>query len=703
MKKNKKKRKIFLERMRKKLKFIYIMFGLFLLLPIGKIIKVNAYEGDKYAKKVLSQRNYNSVEVPYKRGDILDCNGTVLATSVKKYSLIIEPKNILKDETKKLVTINALKKYFGLTDEEIEKALTNKDSLYKRVKKNIDYATVKEFKDYQDTKEGDNVVGVWFEEAYNRLYPNGDLACHILGFTVSGNEGLGGLEGQYDEYLNGEEGRTYTYMTEDYNTQKVTEPATNGYNLVTTIDAKVQRIVQESCEEYMKEVGAKNVSVLVMNPKNCEILALYNSHQYDPNDAFDLDNIQYQYPELTQTEFDTMVASMTDADKTKALNALWRNFVISDTFEPGSTYKTFVISGAIEEGVVSKDDTFYCDGNQVFPRGGGRADWVINCHKRSGHGTLTVSQALEKSCNDSLMQIAAKEGASIFDKYQIVFGMGQRTGIDISGEQSDASLSTLVFHKESLTGTQLATSSFGQGVTATMMQIGTGYCSVINGGYYYQPHVVKQIVDEDGNVVKNYEKILVRKTISEDTSATMREMLYGVVQNGSGKKAAIEGYAIGGKTGTAEKLPRDKHNYILSFIGFAPYDNPEVLIYCVVDEPHVGDQSSSGAGCVLFKKVAEKLFPYLNIYKTGDEEIDLSDIEEEEPTPVFEEAPEEGEIKTPEEVNGAEGTEPEVTNENQGDTPAGEEREAEGNENGGEEAGEGEEEAQTPEGDENGD
>ncbi len=609
-------------------------FSAFLLLLVARIIQINVSNGKKYEKQVLSQKNYDSLAVPFKRGEILDANGTVLASSNKVYNLVIEPKNIIKDEKKKQATVNALNKYFGVTQEEMTEYLKEEKSLYKVIKKKLTYEEVKAFTDFQDSKDGEDIVGVWFEEGYERVYPNNELACHLLGFVVSGNEGIGGIEGSYNEYLNGEDGRTYTYLTDDYNLQKTTEPPKNGDTLITTIDLKVQDIVQENAEEYMNDIGAKNISVIVMNPKTCEILALYNAHQFDPNDAYSLDSIRYQYPDLSDEQFEAKKAELlkeeNSEEKLDALNEVWRNFALSDTYEPGSTYKTFTISGAIEDGILTGSETFYCDGYQQV------ADWRINCHNRNGHGEVTLSQALEKSCNDALMQIAAKEGPVVFDKYQNLFGFGQRTNIDIAGEQSESALASLIYHADTLHPVELATSSFGQGVTVSMIQLATAFCSVINGGYYYEPHVVKQIVDENGNVIKNYDKILVRRTISEETSAIMREILFKVVDEGTGKKAGVEGYSIGGKTGTAEKLPRGNDKYLLSFIGFAPAEDPEVMVYCIVDEPHTGDQSTSGAGSVLFKMIAEDLFPYLNIYKTNDNyDIQASDADDETPTPIY--------------------------------------------------------------------
>ncbi len=633
------KKKVFVKRMRKHLLFLLILFtGAFLYL-VGVLIYINVDKGKKYSQQVLNQKNFESISVPFKRGDIFDRNGSILATSNKVYNLVIEPKNILKDEDKKIATTNALATYFGVTAEEMGGYLADSNSLYKVIRKKLPYEDVKRFQDFKDSKEGRDVVGIWFEDQYIRSYPNDELACHLLGFVVSGNEGIGGVEGSYNSYLNGQDGRIYAYLSEDYTLQKKIEPATDGCSLVTTIDTEIQRIVQTKSDKYMEEVGAKNVSVLVMNPANCEILALYNCHQYNPNNAYDMKPCKYQFEgkdsSLSDSDFETMCKSMTDEEKLESLNDLWRNFVVSDSFEPGSTFKTFTISGAIEDGVLNGNEEFYCDGHQQV------YDFDIGCVNRNGHGMLTVEQALTKSCNDCLMQIAALEGPTIFDKYQQLYGFGQRTNIDIAGEPSSADLAYMVYHRDTLNPVELATSSFGQGVTVTMMQLGTAFCSAINGGYYYQPHVVKQIIDADGNVVENYNKMLVRRTISEETSATMRDMLYATVENGTGNRAWVEGYQIGGKTGTAEKLPRGGGRYILSFIGFSPVDDPQVVVYCVVDEPHTGDQATSGAGAILFNQIAEELLPYMNIYKTGTDDEPEDSGDEYTPSPVFDgDAPE---------------------------------------------------------------
>ncbi|SEF57005.1 stage V sporulation protein D (sporulation-specific penicillin-binding protein) [Eubacterium ruminantium] len=607
---NRPRRKVFLRRMRIHLLVVMGFITIALIVVAGRLIQLNVKKGKEYESQVLSQRNYTSTAVPYKRGEILDRNGSVLAMSSKVYNLIIEPKNIVRNEKYREGTVKALVRFFDVTEEELNRYLEDTESLYDVVRKGLNYEQVKKFNDY--AKDKDEVVGVWFEESYVREYPNGVLGCHMLGFVVSGNVGLGGIEGEYNEYLNGEDGRTYVYLTDDYSTQKTTEPATDGDTVVTTIDAEIQKIVQDNVDEYMTTVGAENVSVLVMDPNTCEILALCNGHQYDPNDAYDTKYLRYQFASASDAEYEQIMKNMSDDDKVDRLNQLWRSFVVSDCFEPGSTYKVFTVAGALEDKVLDGSETFYCDGSQVV------ADWEICCVNQSGHGMLTVSGAVENSCNDCLMQIAEMEGPEIFDKYQVLFGFGQRTNVDLPGEQSEASLSSLVFHKDTLNPVELATSSFGQGVTVTMMQLGTAFCSAINGGYYYKPHVVSKILDSNGNLVKSFDKVLVRRTISEDTSAQMRGILKKVVSDGSGWRAAIDGYSIGGKTGTAEKIPRGNNKYLLSFIGFAPVEDPKVVIYCIVDEPHVDFQYLTGAGAEVFHMVAEDLFPYMNIYKSDD-------------------------------------------------------------------------------------
>lgn len=608
-----KKRRRFGRKMKKRLLIAMGAFLAVFAVLIFNLINITVSKGAKYEQNVLAQQGYSSTVIPYRRGDIIDANGTVLASTKKVYNLILEPKNILnpinKDATD--VTKNAIKQYFGFTDAELNKLLSNENSYYEIAKKKLEYEEVKPFQDYCKSDEGKLVTGVYLEEEYVRVYPNKELACHLLGFTVSGNVGLYGIEQNYNSYLNGYNGRQYSYLNEDYSMTQSVEPAVNGYNLVTSIDAKLQSIIQEKVDEFMNgEESARNVSVLVMDPKTCNILALYNSHTFDPNDAYDTDATRYQFPDMTDEEFKEYMKNATDDERIGALNKLWRNFAISDVYEPGSTYKAFTVAGALEENVIDKNDMFLCDGGEQ------KDIYYIKCWYHAGHGEQTIAQSLENSCNDALMQIAEKEGSARFDKYQVRFGFGQMTNVDIPGEPDEDSFSLVVYHKDTLNEVELATSSFGQGVCVSMVQLGTAFCSLINGGYYYEPSVVQRIEDENGNIIDSKKNVLVRRTISEETSATMRDILFRVIEEGTGELAGVEGYEVGGKSGTAEKLPRGNGKYILSFIGFAPVDDPKVMIYVVVDEP--GKQSYSLAAKNLFREISKEVFPYMNIYKTND-------------------------------------------------------------------------------------
>lgn len=686
-----KKRKRFLARMQTKLFIVITLLTLFFVFLIGRLIYINAKDGKRYEKTVLAQQSYDSIEIPYRRGDILDRNGTQLATSEKVYNLILEPKNVLQSDEVKTATIKALTKYFELTEEDINKALEDETSLYKKMLKKLTYDQVSPFNEFLSTDEAKNVKGVWFEDEYERYYPYGSLACHALGFTVSGNVGQGGMEGYYSEELNGINGREYGYLTEDMNLERTTKEPVNGYNVVSTIDANAQTIVEKKISEFMKETGAKNVSALVMDPNSGEVLAMANSNSYDLNNPYEDSAIQYLFEEknidylLNDTTVQAFfeedeenklsdeetalkavledrsipaeqkVGSLTDDFRLLCLNKAWRNYIISDNFEPGSTYKTFTISGALEDSVISENDSYFCGGNLTVE------DYTINCHNHDGHGQVTVEQALMQSCNVALMEIAKKEQRTVFAKYQDVFGFGKITNIDLLGEASGA-----IYDEKGLNPVELATSSFGQGPTVTMIQLGTAFCSVINGGNYYEPHMVKQIVDENGGIINNIEPTILRKTISSETSEFMRQALFKVVDSGTAQKAKVEGYTIGGKTGTAEKIPRNHGKYLLSFIGFAPVENPQVVVYVTVDEPNVENQSSSGLGTIIAQSIFEELLPYMNIYQTETEKSKGDpDVGDQVATPLYEGAVPEEETSEAdnEEGDGGETGEPGTTEE----------------------------------------
>ncbi|MBR6223230.1 MAG: penicillin-binding protein 2 [Lachnospiraceae bacterium] len=636
------------------------------------VYAINHNKGEKYKKNVLSQQRYDSLEIPYRRGDIIDRNGTYLATSRKVYNVVLEPKHICADEEAKETTVNALITYFKITKEEVDKALNDTNSLYKVILKKQPYEDVQAFQEYQNTQAGKKVRGVWFEEEYQRYYPLGNLACHVLGFTAAGNVGQGGVEGEYNSMLNGVNGRRYGYLNSDMSMETTTIEPINGNNIVTTIDSNIQNIIQNKINDFMTETGAKNVSVIAMKPANAEILALYNSNSYDPNKPYDLEALKYQF-EGTDEERMAEIEAQDDDARLESLNKLWRNYVINDTFEPGSTFKTFTVAAALEENVLKGDETFLCDGGEQV------ANYYIHCHNHKGHGTVTIAGAMAKSCNDALMQIGKKLGRETFSQYQTVFGFGLKTNVDLPGE---AYTKNLVYDSETLNEVELACCSFGQGLNVSMIQLATAFCSVVNGGNYYQPHVVKQIVDGNGSVVKNVDGVLLRKTISEATSEKLKDFLFDVVEIGTAAtRGHIDGYRIGGKTGTAEKLPRGNGKYILSFICAVPIEAPELVLYVTVDEPNIEDPSHSGIATVLSKNILEELLPYMNIFQSNQGTVDAENAEEPEAvTPVFEgAAPEATGAGTDEGAQGAIGadndTEEETTEETETETE--EETEAE--------------------------
>lgn len=619
----KKIRKItkFMNRMRDKL---VIVLGVFLLCFVVVIINMTRYsvgKGKQYEKQVLSQQKYDSVTLPYQRGDIVDCKNTVLATSTKVYNLILEPKNIIADQDKKEATIEALMTYFSLDPETIDKYLSDGKSLYKVAKKGLSFEEIQPFQEFLTTKEGEKVVGIWFEEEYERYYPYDSLACHVLGFTTRGNVGIGGVEQYYSDELNGIDGRSYGYLSSDLTLERTVIEPTNGNTLVLTLDANLQNMVEDKIAEFEHNVGAKNTSVLIMDPNTGEILVMANSNGYNLNEPYANEAI---YPildekvpgevnEVTEEEkvaFDAQIEAMTQEEKIEILNSrVWRNFAVSDTFEPGSTFKAVTMSGAIEEGIVKDGDTFYCDGGEVI------AGKHIRCAKREGHGQLSLGFGIAYSCNDVLMEVAKRMGRDLFAKYQTVFCFGQKTNIDLPGEAVTAGL---VYSAENLNEVELATSSFGQSLNCSMIQMACAYASIINGGNYYEPHMVKQILDSNGKVVKNISPVLVKKTISESTSELMRSYLELTVTSGTGYRIQTEGYEIGGKTGTAQKVPYKDGKYLVSFIGFVPVNNPQFLIYVIVDEPNVPEQGRSYDALFLTRSILDEILPYMNVYQTQD-------------------------------------------------------------------------------------
>ena len=619
-------------KMKRKLALLFVVIVLLLMGIIVRLVYINRVSGEQYKKRVLAQQDTKSQTLPYKRGDIYDRNGTVLATSEKVYNLILDPgvlwKNYDEDAKKDCVepTLSALVEYFDLDRSELNTIMQEKkDSHYVMLKKQLTKSEVQDFETAMDDKDS-RIEGVWLEDTYIRRYPYDSLACNVIGYTVSGNVGQYGIEQQYSDTLNGEDGRTYNYLNEDLEQEKNVRAAVDGDSVMSTIDVTLQEIVEKAIDDFQEkytnnfregEAGSKTAAAIMMDPNTGEILAMASNRKYDLNQPYDL----VANGIATQEESD----AMTEEERLDKLNELWRNFCVSDTYEPGSTAKPITVAAALESGVVHDGDTFLCDGRQNV---GGHEIW---CAKKIGHGVIDLEGSLKFSCNDALMQIAAKLGEEEYSKYQNLFNLGLRTGIDLPGE---ARTDSLIYYAQDLApsdnlvmgATDLATNSFGQNFNVTMVQLISAFSATINGGYYYQPHVVKKIMDSNGGTVKNVEPILLRRPISSKTSALIRQYLHATMygaqdangNNATGRAARIAGYAMGGKTGTAEKIPRDKTNYLVSFIGFAPADSPQVVLYVVVDEPNAPKQSTSSFAQEIWKNIMKQALPYLNIYPTEE-------------------------------------------------------------------------------------
>lgn len=615
MTKKKRPVKKFDRKMRAKLMALFSVLVLVLCGLIGRLTYIEYTSGEKYKKKVLSLQSYDSKTIPYQRGDIIDASGTVLATSVAVYNVILDCSIMTDKEDYIEPTIRALVDCFpDLSREELESyAKEDKDSKYIVLAKKLTYDEIQPFinlvdqVDEKGNKVNPNIKGVWFEKEYQRTYPYGTLAASVIGFTSSGNVGTSGLENYYDDTLNGVNGREYGYLNSDNDFEKTVIPAQDGNTLVCSIDANIQSIVEEKILEfneayrdnYREGDGSKNTAVIIMEPDTGRILAMADYPVFDPNNPRDL-SLYYTEDEIE---------SMTDEETLNILNGLWQNYCVTGTYEPGSVQKPFTVACGLETGTINDGMTFECDGGEQFDR------WV-RCVNKNGHGTETVEGALMDSCNDALMQMSYRIGAENFIEYQSIFGFGQKTGIDLPGE---ANTSTLVYTLDNMKPIDLATNSFGQNYNCTMIQITSAFASLINGGTYYQPQVVEKITDASGNTISVNEPKVIKQTVSESTSAQLKEYLLHVVSDGTGGTAKVDGYSMGGKTGTAQKLPRGNGKYLVSFMGFAPYNDPQLLIYCIVDEPNVPDQAHSYFAQNIVREILEEVLPYMNIYP--DEEL----------------------------------------------------------------------------------
>lgn len=601
-KSSEKKIKKFTSKMQARLLLVFCIVTLILFGLMGRLVYIMQTDGDRYAKKVLSQQSYVSSVLPYKRGEILDRNQTVLAKSELEYKVIINPKDLLSDDHQNnlVPTINALKQCFGIDEASVQSILKDRSkSQYVILKKNVKKSAVDRFnalmKKVNAKSKDSQISSIYFEDEYVRKYPFDSLACDLIGFTSADNSGYFGMEEYYNDQLNGTNGRKYGYYDSSLNIERIVKKPQNGNSVVSTIDANAQRIIQKYILQFNKTTGSKNIGVLVMNPNTGEILAMASNKEYNLNTPRDLKDI-YSAKKLD---------AMTDKQKFKALNKLWKNDAISYNYEPGSTFKPITVASALEEDVVKPNQTFVCKGRLKV------AGRYIKCSHV--HGTVTLGEALMKSCNVSMMEIAAKEKKKIFYEYENKFGIGKKTGIDLPGEEAGIN-----FPYDNIGPMELATSSFGQGLKVTMVQMAAAFSSLVNGGNYYKPHIVKQIVSDTGATVKQYDPILVRKTVSEKTSEFIQKYMYQTVEEGTATGAKVKGYSIGGKTGTAEKIPRGDGKYLVSFLGCSPAVNPEVVIYVIIDEPkNVDRQDNSGIATKFAGEIMKELLPALGVYPDG--------------------------------------------------------------------------------------
>ncbi len=635
-------------------KKLVVLFVLALLAFVGlgvRLILITKNNGEEYEKQVLSQQQYDSTTLPFRRGEILDANGTILAYSEKVYNVILDAKLLLRSDKYLEPTIRALVKEFGLDSGEIRQYLAeHPTSQYYILAKKLPYDEIKNFQDMiTPGMEGydANIQGVWFESSYIRKYPNGSLACDVIGFTSGDNNGMYGLEEYYNNTLSGTMGREYGYLDEDSNLERTTIPATDGDNIITTIDGNLQNIVERHLQEFNDTYannfregnGANNVGCIMMDVNTGEILAMASYPKFDLNDPRNKSAL-IGMPAVDEkgnkvkgeSVFDSgvyiteeMLADFTDEQLYQNYNALWKNFCISDTYEPGSVAKPFTVATGIESGSITGNEVYNCKG---FLEVGG---WEIKCHNTYGDGAVSVQRGIEISCNVAMMYIAQATGVSTFTKFQKDFGFGLKSNIDLAGE---ARTEGLTYKASDMTSTDLATNSFGQGFNIDMIEGITGFCALINGGYYYEPHVVKRIVSSSGATIKNVEPRVLRQVISQSTSDKIVEFCNTVVSgpNGTGKTARPAGYMIGGKTGTAQTLPRGNRQYVVSFMGYAPADDPEIAIYVVVDRPNTRYQDDAKFATRIVRAVLTEALPYLNYPMTEPlsekEQAELEELRE---------------------------------------------------------------------------
>ena len=632
----------------KKLSMLFVILLIALLGLSWRLVQIVREHGEDYQRIVLSNQRYDSVIIPFRRGDIVDSKGTILATSEKVYNLVVDASVMMTYEDHRYLepTLNALSTCFPQIDiAELRAFVTNNStSQYRILAKRLSYGEISEFLNMQENNS--YIRGVTFEEEYKRVYPMGTLGSTFLGYTTGSTNsgGMYGLEEYYEAVLTGTDGREYGYQNEDASLERTIKNAVDGYTIHTTIDATIQRIVEDKLSEfnatytnnYRQGNGAENLGCIIMDINSGEILAMSDYPTYNPADYMNTDPLlgcnyyeaitnaggYIEYRKSTDIITQEMIDEMTPDQVNVNLYNLWKNQCISYTYEPGSTAKPFTVAAALDCGAITGNEVYTCNG--ILPV----ANYNIKCHTydSGGDGVVTVQDSIAWSCNVALMKIAQTLGTEQMCKYQRIFNLGLKTNIDLAGE---ARTDTLVYNPSTMGPVDLATNSFGQNFNATMIQMISGFSSLINGGYYYEPHIVNQITDSTGAVIETIEPRVLRQTVSESVSERMRQYCRAtVMEEGgsrrSGRNARPYGYAIGGKTGTAQTIPRETGQIVISFMGFAPADDPQIAIYVVIDRPNFAKQDNVKYACLLCRDILQEVLPYMGIYMTEpltDEEI----------------------------------------------------------------------------------
>ena len=564
---------------RRKIWLMFLAVFFVLMFLGGRLVYLMVFCSEYYGQKA-EDLHERERDIKAARGRIIDATGKILATNKSVCTISVIHSQI--DEPEKVIA--ALQKELGLTEEEVRKRVEKVSSI-ERVKTNVDKETGDRIRAY-------GLSGIKVDEDYKRYYPLDTMASTVLGFTGADNQGILGLEVKYDSYLQGTSGKILT-LTDARGIEIENEGETrlepvNGYDLYISMDSNIQQYCEQAAEKAYIKKQADEVSVIVMNPQNGEIMAMVNYPEFNLNEPFTL--------------IEEMGADGTESadKKQELLNRMWRNPCISDTYEPGSTFKIITAAAALEEGVVSLTDQFYCPGYKLVE------DRRIRCAKTSGHGAETFETGIMNSCNPVFIELGERLGVENYYKYFKQFGLTQKTGIDLPGEAA-----TIMHKQENVGPVELATISFGQSFQITPIQLVTTVSSIINGGTRITPHFGVEVRETDGTLVETFSYDKREEICSGETSETMQYLLEKVVSEGGGKNAKIEGYAIGGKTATSQTLPRSEHRYISSFLGFAPADDPKVLVIAIINNPK-GTYYGGLIAAPVVKEIMENILPYLD-------------------------------------------------------------------------------------------